>query len=326
MVDKLDYIHKGDTLKFLESIDTKVDLVVSSPPYNIGRGKEKRKSLDLYIDYQTKVLEQCHRLLKPNGSIFWEVGSYTDETGHYPLDILMFPIFQKIGMFPKNRIIWPRAHGLQASKRFTDRHEAILWFTKSPDKYNFYLDNVRIPQLYPNKKEWAGSNKGKLSGNPLGKNPADVWLFENVKHNHEEQCIHPAQFPESLIKRIILSTTKKNDVVLDPYMGSGTTAVVAKDLKRHYLGAEIDSEYHTLIKRRLSGKPQKGKFVNLKQLRQYFAKHPKANPNDFSFDAQTSKVPSTSATTDLGKTLFDKEELWDAISVLFNSKLKMNGN
>jgi len=325
---KLDYIFNGDTLEFLNTLpDDCVDLVVSSPPYNIGRGKEKRTKLQDYLDFQEKVLTECHRVLKETGSIFWEVGSYTEKGNHYPLDIVSFPIFTKLGMFPKNRIIWPRAHGLQATKRFTDRHEAILWFTKSDENYKFFLDNVRVPQLYPNKKEWEGPNKGKLTCNPNGKNPGDVWLFENVKHNHQEQSIHPAQFPETLVKRIVLATTKREDVVMDPYMGSGTVARVAKDLDRHFLGAEIDKEYWSVAMRRISGKPdEKGSFVNLKQLRKYFEKHPQEKITKYSFDVQTSKIPSTNGTTDLERTLMDKEELWNALAVIFKSRLKMNGS
>lgn len=323
---KLDRIYNGDSLEYLKTLPSgSADLVVSSPPYNIGRGKERRKALEDYLHYQEELLGQCHRILKLTGSLFWEVGSYTDDGSHYPLDILFFPILVKKGMFPKNRIIWPRAHGLQANKRFSDRHEAILWFTKAAEDYKFFLDNVRIPQLYPNKKAWKGPNKGKVTGNPLGKNPGDVWLFENVKHNHEEQTIHPAQFPETLVKRIILATTEKGDIVLDPFMGSGTVARVAKDLGRHFVGAEIDREYWEVANRRLSGEPIGGKFVNLKQLRQYFEKHPQEKITKFSFDAQTSDIPSL-AKTDLDKTLWGKEDLWDALAIVFQSQLKMNGH
>lgn len=318
----LDEIYLGNVLDYIEAIPSdSVDLIVSSPPYNIGRGKEKRKALDQYLRFQERVLEHCSRILKDNGSIFWQVGSYTDNGTHYPLDILYFPILDKMGMIPRNRIIWPRAHGIHASKRFSGRHEAILWFTKS-NQYKFYLDEVRVPQLYPQKKAFRGPNKGKITSNPAGKNPGDVWLFENVKHNQEEQTIHPAQFPELLIERIILAVTKKKDVVFDPYMGSGTTAVVAKRLGRHFLGAENDSEYWEVAQRRLTGKPDKNnKFVNLKQLREYVMKNRITDISKFSFDVQTALSPSLKK-TDLAATLIAKELLWDLLSIIFGSNEK----
>src|SRR5205823_2138737 len=102
------------------------------------------------------------------------------------------------------------------------------------------------------KKHYRGDRKGELSCNPDGKNPGDIWLFRNVKHNHEEQTIHPCQFPEDLIARIILSTTNEGGMVLDPYMGAGTVAVVASQNGRHYLGAETDERYYSVAIRRLS--------------------------------------------------------------------------
>jgi adenine-specific DNA-methyltransferase len=315
----LDEIHLGDALEYLRRLPSgSVDLVVSSPPYNVGRGKERRSELSKYMGTQDAVLKECNRVLRDTGSIFWQVGAYTDEGTNYPLDILFFPILEKMGMKPRNRVIWPRAHGVHASKRFSARHEAILWFTKT-DNYKFFLDNVRVPQLYPHKKGFRGLNRGKITSNPAGKNPGDVWLYENVKHNHEEQTIHPAQFPESLVERITLAVTEPNDVILDPYMGSGTTAVVAKKLKRHFLGAEIDEEYWNVATRRLSGEPVNGRFVNLKQLREYALRNRISDMSRFSFDVQTSKTPSPKK-TDLERTLQQKEFLWFVLSVIFGEK------
>lgn len=320
-------IHNGDTLEYLKKIpnDT-VSTIVTSPPYNIGKGKEKKTTIDDYLIFQEKVIKECTRILKKSGSIFWQVGVFTSPEQHIPLDILLFPIFTNLKMFLKNRIIWPRAHGLQAKNRFTDRHEAILWFTKDPQNYKFFLDEIRIPQLYPSKKGYKGKNKGKLTCNPLGKNPGDVWLFENIKHNHEEQTIHPAQFPETLVERIILVTTKKNDVVLDPYMGSGTTAIVAKNLNRQYLGAEIDKEYFELCQKRLNKRPVNGTFVNLKQLRKYYELHPNLFDENYRFEKQICKKPDIIGKTDLILNLSKKEELWGAVSVLFTNNLKVNGS
>ncbi len=184
-----DSIYLGDCKEFLSKLPNEsIDLVVSSPPYNIGKGKEKRRELEEYLNEQQHVLAECVRLLRPTGSVFWQIGSYTDDGLHIPLDVRIFPILEGLGMIPRNRIVWIRQHGLHASKRFSCRHETILWFTKS-DGYKFFLDPIRVPQKYPNKKQWKGERKGELTSHPLGKNPGDVWAFRNVKHNHEARCM-----------------------------------------------------------------------------------------------------------------------------------------
>ena len=288
----LDQIVNGDCLELLRSLpDESVDLVVSSPPYNIGKEYEAKRELEHYLDDQRAVLKECHRVLKPTGSIFWQVGSFSHKGTLVPLDVKFFPILEDLGMLPRNRIMWVRQHGLHATKKFSARHESILWFTKGEDFF-FDLNAVRVPQKWQNKKSHRGDNKGELSCNPEGKNPGDVWVFQNVKHNHEEQTIHPAQFPEGMIARIVLATTSKGGVVLDPYMGTGTTAVVARDHDRRYLGAELDASYHAVALRRLSGLPdEQGYFPNLKTLRAYVTRTGEPIEN-FRFDVQVGKVAS----------------------------------
>lgn len=289
---ELDQIHLGDTLDWLRALpDDSVDCVVSSPPYNIGKEYETRRALRVYLDEQTAVLAECVRVLRSSGSIWWQVGSYADRGSLIPLDVRFFPILEDLGLIPRNRIVWIRQHGLHAKNKFSARHESVLWFTKG-DEYKFHLDDIRVPQKYQNKKSWRGENKGELTCNPLGKNPGDLWIFQNVKHNHEEQTVHPAQFPEDLIARIVLSTTDAGDVVLDPYMGAGTVAVVARDHGRHYLGAELDPGYHDVAARRLAGTPDaSGAFPNLKTLRDYCERNG-LDPSAFTFDVQTARVPS----------------------------------
>ena len=249
--------------------DACVDLVVSSPPYNLGKEYESKRALEVYLSEQTVVIKECYRVLKDTGSIFWQVGAFSDDGQLIPLDIKFFPIFESLGMQSRNRIIWIRQHGLHATKKFSARHETILWFTKS-DAYKFSLDSIRVPQKYQKKKFHKGDKKGEYSCNPDGKNPGDLWAFRNVKHNHEEQTIHPCQFPEDLISRVVLCATDEGDLVYDPYMGTGTVAVVARDSKRHYLGAELDPTYHEVATRRLTGLPnEQGSFANLKCLRDY---------------------------------------------------------
>lgn len=288
----LDTIHPGDCLQLLRSLpDAFVDLVVSSPPYNLGKEYEAKRALGIYLEEQTTVLRECARVLKPTGSIVWQVGAFADKGVLIPLDIRFFPILEGLGLQPRNRIMWVRQHGLHATRKFSCRHETLLWFTKSGE-YVFNLDPIRVPQKYKNKKFHKGEKQGVLSCNPDGKNPGDIWIFQNVKHNHEEQTIHPCQFPEDLIARVVLATTNEGGIVLDPYMGAGTVAVVARDHGRHYLGAETEPRYLDVANRRLSGEPDaNGSFPNLKTLRAYVAKT--GQPiGRFRFDVQVGERPT----------------------------------
>ncbi len=287
----MDSIFLGDCLQLLRQLpDSSVDLVVSSPPYNIGKEYEKKRALEHYLEEQATVLRECHRVLCQTGSVFWQVGSYVDDRRHVPLDVRLFPILESLGMVPRNRIVWVRPHGLHARNRLSCRHETVLWFTKG-EEYKFFLDPIRIPQKYPNKTSWRPHNKGELTSHPLGKNPGDVWAFQNVKHNHEEQTIHPCQFPEDMIERMVFASTETGDIVLDPYMGVGTVAVVARDLDRHFVGAEIDSKYHAVALHRLSGEPdENGNFPNLKTLRQYAERHGTNDLARFTFSMQVGRT------------------------------------
>ncbi len=245
-------LFQGDCLELLDSIpDSVIQLVVTSPPYNIGKKYEKRKPLNQYLEWQKKVIAECFRVLKTSGSICWQVGNYIDNGEIVPLDIVLYPFFEELGLKLRNRIIWHFGHGLHSSKRFSGRYEVILWFTKS-DAYTFNLDPVRIPQKYPEKRYFKGNKKGELSGNPLGKNPSDVWDIPNVKANHIEKTIHPAQFPVELVERLILAMTNENDWTLDPFMGTGTTQIASLMHNRKSCGAEILDEYYEITLQRIN--------------------------------------------------------------------------
>ena len=168
-----------------------------------------------------------------------------------PLDMAMYPLFQKHGLKLRNRIIWHFGHGLHSTRRLSGRYEVILWFTKSDD-YVFNLDPIRVPAKYPGKKHFKGPNKGKLSGNPLGKNPTDVWEIPNVKSNHVEKTEHPCQFPVELIERLVLALTSPGDRVLDPYLGVGSTILAAEKHGRRGYGCDVDAGYINLAKDRYS--------------------------------------------------------------------------
>jgi adenine-specific DNA-methyltransferase len=243
-------LFRGECSRLMRAIpEASIQLIVTSPPYNIGKSYERKKTLKCYLAEQADVVAQCVRLLKPTGSICWQVGNHVADGEIYPLDILLYPIFASHGLKLRNRIVWHFEHGLHCSHRFSGRYESILWFTKTDD-YIFNLDSVRIPQKYPGKRHFKGPKAGQYSCNPLGKNPGDLWVIPNVKHNHVEKTIHPCQFPVELVERLVLALTNEEDWVFDPFMGVGTTPVAAVLHRRRAAGADTVSEYVHIAKQR----------------------------------------------------------------------------
>ncbi len=244
-------VYTGDCLDLLRTVpDEALQLVVTSPPYNIGKEYEKRLKLEVYLEQQEKVIGECVRALSPRGNICWQVGNYVDDGAIIPLDTVLYPIFAKFGLKMRNRIIWHFEHGLHCSRRFSGRYETVIWFTKSED-YIFNLDPVRVPQKYPGKKHFKGPNAGEYSSNPLGKNPSDLWIIPNVKSNHVEKTEHPCQFPVGLIERLVLSMSEQDGWVLDPFLGTGTTIVAAVRHGRRGAGAEVVPKYVKLARHRI---------------------------------------------------------------------------
>lgn len=244
-------LHAGHCIDLLASMPSGIaDLVVTSPPYNIGKEYERRLDLELYVEQQRQVICECERVLQPSGSICWQVGNYVEKGSIIPLDTILYPLFVEAGLTMRNRIVWQFAHGLHCSRRFSGRYEVVIWFTKSDD-YIFDLDPVRIPQKYPGKKYFKGPKAGQYSCNPIGKNPGDVWTIPNVKHNHVEKTLHPCQFPVELVERLVLSMTRPTGLVVDPFMGVGSTAVAAIRHGRRAAGAEIVAEYREIARQRI---------------------------------------------------------------------------
>ena len=262
--DRRIILHHGDSLKFLKTVpNNSIDLIVTSPPYNIGKKYEEKATLEAYLKNQENIIRILYDKLKNEGSVCWEVGNYVNNGEIYPLDIYFYNIFKRLGMKLRNRIIWHFGHGLHCKNRLSGRYETILWFTKT-DNYSFNLDSIRVPAKYPGKLAYKGPNKGKPSGNPLGKNPSDVWKtlendwmtafweFPNVKSNHPEKTIHPCQFPIELVERCILALTNEGDNILDPFCGVGTTLIAGLKNSRKVIGVDKELEYIKIAEQRIA--------------------------------------------------------------------------
>lgn len=240
-----------DNLAFMRPLpDASMKLIVTSPPYNIGKSYERRTPLEAYVQSQAQVIAECVRLLHPNGSLCWQVGNHVDKGEVFPLDMVLYHVFKDHGLKMRNRIVWHFEHGLHCTNRLSGRHETIMWFTKGDD-YTFNLDPIRVPSKYPGKKYFKGPKVGQLSGNPLGKNPSDVWAIPNVKNNHPEKTVHPCQFPVELVERLVLSMTDKGDSVFDPYMGVGSSVIAALKHGRAAYGCDIDKTYAKIARDRI---------------------------------------------------------------------------
>jgi adenine-specific DNA-methyltransferase len=253
------------------------DLIVTSPPYNIGKPYEQVVELEKYRETQRTVITELVKRLKPTGSLCWQVGNFVvsssgNRGGIYPLDFLFHPLFEEQKLVLRNRIIWRFGHGLHCRYRFSGRYETILWYTKAGE-YHFDLDKVRVAPKYPSKRHYKGPNAGKLSSNPKGKNPEDVWedipwdeewdgiwQIPNVKSNHVEKQAHPCQFPVGLVERLVLALTPENGLVFDPYSGVASSGVAAAIHGRRFWGCEIVREYVEIglqrLQETLNGNPK----------------------------------------------------------------------
>ena len=241
---------------------------MTSPPYNIGKEYERDQRLTLqeYLDWLEPIVDKLCAKISNDGHICWQVGNYVSKGQVFPLDYYFYNMLTARGFQLRNRIIWHFNFGLHANRRFSGRYETLLWFSRS-DKYFFNLEPVLVPQLYPGKRHAAGKGEraGKPSGNPKGKNPSDFWTFDanekffeqpiwdlpNVKANHPEKTIHPCSFPSELVERCVLALTKPGDLVLDPFVGTGTTVIAAAMHGRTGIGIDKSEQYIELARKRL---------------------------------------------------------------------------
>jgi adenine-specific DNA-methyltransferase len=189
-------------------------------------------------------------ITKNNGCYLLNVG-YLEVPNKGRAVPITYLLWDKLKFYLNQEIIWNYGAGVAAKNYLSPRNEKILWYIKNNENYTFNLDDIRDPDVkYPNQKK-----NGKLRCNTLGKNPSDVWQIAKVtsgaNRSSEERTDHPAQFPVDLITRMVLGFTNQNDLVLDPFMGSGTTAEVCMKNNRKSIGFEIREDYCQTIKNRL---------------------------------------------------------------------------
>ncbi len=255
---------EGDSLQHLRALPSGfAKLIITSPPYNIGKEYETQAELKQYLEGLRPVIAELHRVLSPQGSVAWQVGNFVEDGEVFPLDIWFYPLFRSVGFKLRNRIVWHFDHGLHATHRLSGRYETLLWFTKGDD-YTWNLDPIRVPSKYPGKRNYKpGPDYGKPSGNPLGKNPSDIWTLmahewemglwniPNVKANHAEKTLHPCSFPIELVERCVLAMTDEGDVVLDPFSGVGSAMLAALKRGRRSVGIDRDPRYLAEARRRI---------------------------------------------------------------------------
>jgi adenine-specific DNA-methyltransferase len=257
-------ILKADSFRKIKTFkDDSIQLTITSPPYNIGKSYEHRQELQDYLRPYSDFARELFRVTGESGSVCWQVGNFIDQGEVFPLDIFFYEVFKSAGFKLRNRIIWHFRHGLHATKRLSGRYETILWFSKGENP-TFNLDSIRIPSRYPGKLAFKGPRKGKPTGNPLGKNPSDfwpdvlledweslIWDIPNVKANHPEKEVHPCQFPIELAERCLLALSQKDDLIFDPFLGVGSTAIAAQRHQRSFIGMESDKLFVEIAKDRL---------------------------------------------------------------------------
>jgi adenine-specific DNA-methyltransferase len=227
-----------------------IDSTITSPPYNIGKEYEKILSVEEYVNWLSDILNRIYDITKSNGSLLLNLG-YLEVKGKGNAIPIAYLIWNKLNFYLNQEIIWNYGAGIASKKYLSPRNEKILWYIKNSEDYTFNLDDIRDPDVkYPHQKK-----NGKLRCNTIGKNPSDVWQIAKVTSGKDrsspERTSHPAQFPEDLITRMVLGFTKQEDLILDPFIGSGTTAKTAMLNNRFCIGFEINDAYSEIIKTRI---------------------------------------------------------------------------
>jgi len=258
-VPKDNDVRVGDCVELMGQLEEgSVDLVFADPPFNINYKYDKYqddKSIPAYVNWTEKWLKAAHRVLAPNGSIWVAIG---DEMAAEVCCELKKRFFQR------NWVVWYYTFGVHTNKKFGRSHTHLLYFTKHPKVFTFNRRSVSVPSArmttYADRRAAEG---GKIPDDTWILRPQDVptsfvpghdvWYFPRVAGTHKaRQTFMTTHMPERVLGRIIEACSDQDDLVLDPFLGSGTTAVVAKKLRRRYLGFDISKDYVRQARERLS--------------------------------------------------------------------------
>lgn len=230
-------IRCGDAIDLFKSLDDEsVNLIIADPPYNLGKdygNNHDLKGFDEYILFTKEWLTEAKRVLKPNGTIYVFMGVRFISYLYEIMD-------RDLKLFFNSWIVWHYTQGLGKTKGFSPRHDDILVFNKGKE-FIFNLDDIRVPQKFYRERN-----------NMRGANPGDVWQFSHVHYSNPNRQNHPTQKPEGVIERIVLASSNENDLILDPFSGSGTTLRVCQQLNRRAIGFELNPEYVEMTKQRLT--------------------------------------------------------------------------
>ncbi|MBR4834475.1 MAG: site-specific DNA-methyltransferase [Thermoguttaceae bacterium] len=228
----------GDALEVLATLpDKSARLIVTDPPYNLNKNygvSQDKLEFEEYLDFTRKWLREARRILTDDGSIYVFMGMrYVS----YVYSILE----QELGMTFNSWITWFYTQGIGKTKGFSPRHDDILYFSKPPKRYVFNLDAIRVPQKFY-----------RSVNNMRGANPGNVWQFSHMHYCNKNRQKHPTQKPEGLYERMILASSCEGDLVLDPFLGSGTLLRVCQQTNRHGVGIDINPEYIATTNERLA--------------------------------------------------------------------------
>lgn len=264
------YYTIDDCISIMKGMDDNfVNTIVTSPPYNLDKKYGKyndNRPLSEWEELIDKTAKESYRILASNGSFLLNVSPIPDKKTKeiIPLDAIAYFIFKKNGFYLRNSIIWHFNNMQNCTNRLSGRWEKILWFVKDINNYQFNLDDIRVPYITKNDKRLEGGT---------GRNPTDTWNFDlpesdfwyfdrvnNMTKNKLGLTEHPCIYPTSMIERIIKMTTQKNEIVLDPFLGSGTTLVAAHNQERVGLGIELDERYSDIIEKRIINEGKRSLF------------------------------------------------------------------
>jgi adenine-specific DNA-methyltransferase len=245
------FIFNADTVNLMRVLPSdSVSLTVTSPPYNIGKEYEAVVDIQEYVEWTKAWTKEIPRVLTKNGAFWLNLGyvRFDDKAKALPLPYLLW---DKIDLYLIQEIVWNYGAGVAGKRFLSPRNEKWLWYVVDPENYTFNLDAIRDPDVkYPTQKK-----NGKLRCNTIGKNPSDVWQIAKVTSGTDrsspERTPHPAQFPTDLIDRIILGFSNEHEIILDPFLGSGSTAISCLRHSRRVIGFEIRQDYCAVATKRI---------------------------------------------------------------------------